>query len=95
MASIQVEIVDSMSKCDRVLHHLKREPYLAVDGEGVNLSKTGPLTLLQIGTKDGKVYLFDVLTERRMLDTGGLKSILESETIVKVRNECWCALHQP
>jgi hypothetical protein len=33
---------------------------ISVDAEGVNLGKEGPLTLLQIGTIDGQVYLFDV-----------------------------------
>ncbi|PVD35370.1 hypothetical protein C0Q70_02330 [Pomacea canaliculata] len=84
MATRQPQIVNSLTDCERALQDLKREPYLAVDGEGVHLSKTGPLTLLQIGTKEGQVYLFDVLTEPRMLKTGGLKSILESDTIVKV-----------
>ncbi|XP_025083010.1 uncharacterized protein LOC112557403 [Pomacea canaliculata] len=84
MAFSKVDIVNTMEKCDRALQGLKRESYLAVDGEGVNLSKTGPLTLLQVGTKDGEVYLFDVFTEPRILKTGGLKAILESETIVKV-----------
>lgn len=77
-----------MKKCDRALQELRKEDFLAVDDKGVNLSKTGPLTLLQVGTKDGKVYLFDVLTEPRIIKTGGLKAILESETIVKVRTEC-------
>ncbi|PVD35371.1 hypothetical protein C0Q70_02331 [Pomacea canaliculata] len=84
MAFSKVKIVNTMKKCDRALQELRNEDFLAVDDKGVNLSKTGPLTLLQVGTKDGKVYLFDVLTEPRILKTGGLKAILESETIVKV-----------
>lgn len=78
-------IIDKRSTCEDVLQDLEREPYLAVNAQGVNLSKTGPVTLLQIGTKDGQVYLFDVHTEPMILQEGGLKSILESDSIVKVR----------
>lgn len=90
MASSHPELINTMAACETALHELRREPYLAVDAKGVNLSKTGPVTLLLIGTKDGQVYLFDVLTEQKILQTGELKDILESDSIVKVRNVCKC-----
>lgn len=79
-----VEVVESVRACERALRRLSKEPIVAADGEGINLSRTGPLTLLQIGTASGRVYLFDILREPRMFSDGGLGEFLENESIVKV-----------
>ena len=57
------KIVDSVSSCERAVKRLELEEFISVDSEGVNLSRTGPLTLLQIGTARHRVYLFDVMRE--------------------------------
>lgn len=81
----RVEVVKSVSQCKQAVERLEREQYIAADAEGVHMSKTGPLTLLQIGSVNGQVYLFDVKQEsRRMFNEGGLKRLLESESVVKV-----------
>ena len=79
------KVVDSVSACQRAVKRLEQEEFIAVDSEGVNLSRTGPLTLLQIGTVRHRVYLFDVMREPRMFQDGGLKRLLESESVVMVR----------
>lgn len=73
-----------------VVKELGKEPLLAVDSEGVQLGKDGPLTLLQIGTLNGKVYLFDVMLneskqDKRFFSDIGLDSILTSKKVEKVR----------
>lgn len=63
---------------------LSTEEALAVDCQGVNLGSNGKLTLLQIGTSKGNVYLFDVHECSNLLSVVELRSLLESEKIVKV-----------
>ncbi|XP_042218017.1 uncharacterized protein LOC121863422 [Homarus americanus] len=61
-----------------------RQP-VSFDGEGVNLGPSGPMTLLQIGLVSGHIYIFDVMVERSLMYEGGLRELLESTDIVKVR----------
>ena len=49
---------------------------LAVDCEGVSLSKKGELTILSVATRE-KAYLFDVSKIGKAIFSGGLKEILE------------------
>ena len=61
---------------------------IGLDGEGVNLGPKGALTLIQISTMNGQVSLFDVQTNPELLSHGGLDTLLESESIVKVVHDC-------
>jgi len=63
-------------------------PVIAVDCEGVNLSKDGKLCLIQVATPK-KVYLFDILKggDRLFFDRG-LRYLLESNKVVKVMHDC-------
>ncbi|KAK7093377.1 uncharacterized protein [Littorina saxatilis] len=78
------KVIEDISSCQRATTKLEQEEFIAVDSEGVNLSKTGPLTLVQIGTAQNRVYLFDVMQEPRMFEDGGLKRLLESDSVIKV-----------
>ena len=76
-------------ECQYAVKALSREPLIALDSEGVNLGKDGPLTLLQIGTLSGSVFLFDVMLneqdqDKTYLRDTGLDRILTSKQIVKV-----------
>ncbi|XP_045175352.1 uncharacterized protein LOC123536318 [Mercenaria mercenaria] len=80
-------------KCQEVVRILQQETLLAVDCEGVQLGKDGPLTLLQIGTLNGTVYLFDVMKNEQEQDKSffkdsGLDGLLTSSEIVKVIHSC-------
>lgn len=79
-----VEIITRTQCCSAIVKDLNKEDFIAVDSEGINLGKDGPLTLLQVGTTKGKVYLFDVMENRSMFDEGGLKDLLQSNDVVKV-----------
>ena len=78
-------------ECRRAVTSLSREPLIALDSEGVNLGKDGPLTLLQIGTLSGTVYLFDVMLNEKQQDKEyfkdtGLDKLLASKQTIKVIN---------
>lgn len=57
---------------------------LAVDCLGVQLGSRGPLTLIQVGTYSGHVYLSDVLQNKKLIHDGKLDTLLESEAVIKV-----------
>ena len=80
----KTEYVTETPRCIQIVARLERELVVAVATEGVNVSKEGPLTLLQIGTCSGTVYVFDVLLNRDLIAKGRLRGILESDKIAKV-----------
>lgn len=83
-----VKVVSKVKECEGVVSRLSQCPVLALDAEGVNLGPRGPLTLLQLATAAGEVFLFDVQSTPQLFDEGKLKDILESQTIVKVVHDC-------
>ncbi|XP_053384886.1 uncharacterized protein LOC123537646 [Mercenaria mercenaria] len=80
-------------ECQAAVRKLSWEKVISLDAEGVQLGKHGPLTLLQIGTLDGSVYLFDVMInenkqDKKFFTETGLDTILTSTRIVKVIQSC-------
>jgi exonuclease 3'-5' domain-containing protein 1 len=61
--------------------------FLAVDCEGVSLSRKGELTILSIATRE-KAYLFDVLKIGKAIFSGGLQEILEDSEQEKLMFDC-------
>lgn len=104
-ASMPYNLVQSVGRCKRYIDELKRRALqnpplvLAMDCEGVHLGKEGPLTLVQLGTAEGDVFIFDVLAtpnKEDMFQSGGLKGLLEDKNILKVIHDCrsdQCALY--
>ncbi|XP_052081827.1 uncharacterized protein LOC127719645 [Mytilus californianus] len=87
-SSNNVEIVTETDRCLRIVDQLSKHDFIAMDAEGVNLGKEGPLTLLQIGTVDNKVYLFDIKSKPDLFKKGHLEDLLQSEKTVKVIHSC-------
>uniref|UniRef100_A0A8W8KZW4 Exonuclease 3'-5' domain-containing protein 1 n=1 Tax=Magallana gigas TaxID=29159 RepID=A0A8W8KZW4_MAGGI len=84
MANPAVEIVVETRRCHQVVSILSRESVLVVDCEGIALGVEGPMTLLQICTYSGDVYLFDVQENQELFSEGHLKIVLESDEILIV-----------
>jgi len=83
-----IPLITSTKACVKAVQEIMTFPVVAVDCEGVNLSKDGKLCLIQVATPK-KVYLFDILKggERLFYDRG-LRYLLESNKIVKVMHDC-------
>ncbi|XP_072181588.1 uncharacterized protein [Diadema setosum] len=64
------------------------EVVVGVDCEGVNLGRSGSITLLQLATMDGHVYIFDIQKNPNLLKSGQLKQLLEDPKIIKVIHDC-------
>ena len=65
-------------------------PYtVAVDFEGVALSRTGSLCIVQVAPADGPVILFDIVEmQRAAFDEGGLADLIQSEHVLKLWFDC-------
>ncbi|XP_077977608.1 piRNA biogenesis protein EXD1-like [Glandiceps talaboti] len=75
----------------QVVCTLLGESVIAVDCEGECLGITGKLTLVQVATIRGDVYLFDVLAckdKYELFIQGRLKELLEDTNVVKVMHAC-------
>lgn len=68
MASeVEPTLVTSTEQCEKIASLLSQEKILAVDCQGVYRGSHLRLTLLQIGTPKGDVYLFDVQEHEDLL----------------------------
>lgn len=85
---VKVEMVDATCDLESAINELKKNNELAVDCEGVNIGRSGKLTLLQMGPKNSAVYLFDILKLGSSAFDYGLKEILESQSIRKYAFDC-------
>jgi len=66
---------------------VKRNALLAVDCEGVSLSRKGALTIITVATEE-RVYIFDVLKLGRTVFRNGLGEILEDKSRDKLMFDC-------
>jgi len=81
-------LITSARACLRAVQDILHYSVVAVDCEGVNLSKSGKLCLVQVATPN-KVYLFDILKGGdRMFMERGLLAVLENDRILKVMHDC-------
>ncbi|XP_063396016.1 piRNA biogenesis protein EXD1-like [Mytilus trossulus] len=83
--------VDTKEKFIEVMKELQEKienkQMIAVDCEGVDLSRFGSVTLVNIGTRD-LVYLIDILKIGNSVFDDGLRSILEDSGIEKLMFDC-------
>lgn len=61
---------------------------ISFDCEGINLGLKGVLTLCQIATMNGEVYILDIMTCPNMVVEGKIKELLESENVIKIIHDC-------
>ncbi|KAM6068123.1 piRNA biogenesis protein EXD1 isoform 1-T1 [Theristicus caerulescens] len=77
--------------------HLKQQCVVSIAGEGVNLSRHGKLSWLEIATKS-RIFLFDIFLLGPQAFKNGLQMVLEDKNILKVMHDCrWisdCLFHQ-
>ncbi|XP_071816594.1 uncharacterized protein [Apostichopus japonicus] len=101
-------LIETVDECRLIVRKLLEKAHkgsdhkqlvVALDCEGDHLGKEGPLTLLQIATVEGEVFVFDVLATpqpKDMFIDGELKILLEEKKILKVVHDCrsdQCALY--
>ena len=80
-------LVNDEAGLEDAIPELKKNTPLAVDCEGVSLSRKGELTIITVATED-KAYIFDVLKLGKAVFTGGLGEILEDKSRDKLMFDC-------
>ncbi|KYQ99862.1 hypothetical protein DLAC_11563 [Tieghemostelium lacteum] len=83
-----VYLIDKVSQIRAALNHIKKEKLIGLDLEGLEMGKKGNLSLVQISTENGRVYLFDIVSLGYNVFRFGLKEVLESREILKVVHDC-------
>lgn len=91
---VTVTVVDSLETLSLFQATSNGKAVLAVDGEGVDLSRLGLLTVLSVGIQVSMgvhVFLFDIIhsnSELRAAQNVILRAILEDELVEKVIHDC-------
>lgn len=82
-------VKESLFVTEAIMKPSNNEPVVvSVDCEGINLGVKGELTLIEIGTIRGEAFIFDVMTCPEIIEEGGLKTLLESDKVIKVIHDC-------
>ena len=87
-----IDASNAESELEPCVEALKQAEYIAVDCEGVRMSRTGPVTVLQCATRD-RLYLIDVQSLGEMCfgdrGAGGVRDVLESKDVpIKLMFDC-------
>ena len=85
----KVIVVSDVKSAQRATRDLARQATIGVDLEGVLLSRTGTIELVQACTPS-TTYLFDLHGELadQIFDAGGLRRLLERPSTIKVVHDC-------
>lgn len=82
-------IVTNIKECSNIVDRiLARKSAIGIDFEGVCIGASGQLSLMQVVNEDGLCFIFDLIACPQLIKSGGLQSLLESEEILKVINDC-------
>lgn len=86
-------VIASVRECATLIDSImapKRnsKPIVSFDCEGINLGLKGVLTLCQIATMNGEVYILDIMACPGMVVEGKIKDLLESENVIKIIHDC-------
>ncbi len=89
---VVIDASNAESELEPCVEALKQAEYIAVDCEGVRMSRTGPVTVLQCATRD-RLYLIDVQSLGEMCfgdrGAGGVRDVLESKDVpIKLMFDC-------
>jgi len=80
-------LIDDKKGVASALTEIKSKNRLALDCEGVNLGRSGTLTVLILATTS-KVFIFDILKLEKEVFDEGLRDVLEDETKEKLMFDC-------
>ncbi|XP_069105852.1 piRNA biogenesis protein EXD1-like [Argopecten irradians] len=81
------KIVEEMADVPDALAEIRVHDLLAVDCEGVNLGRSGELTVLTIAIPN-KTFIFDVLKLGKHVFDDGLRDVLEDKNTEKLMFDC-------
>jgi hypothetical protein len=80
-------VVEDAAAARLAVKALSSHTRVAVDCEGVALSRAGQLCLVQVASPDA-VFLFDIVSGGQDMFDAGLRELLEAPDVVKVMHDC-------
>ncbi|EGG20484.1 3'-5' exonuclease domain-containing protein [Cavenderia fasciculata] len=81
-------LINDVQQLKRVFEIINKEHVVAFDLEGWEMGKNGEVSLVQIGLKNGRVFIFDIMVLGHNAFKHGLKDLLESKIILKIVHDC-------
>lgn len=90
----EFKVIDNMIDAVEIIKKLHTFDYITFDCEGVNLGRTGELTVVSVSTieKNAIAFIFDIFVLGRDIFYGNqaetLKTLLEDPTITKISFDC-------
>ncbi|XP_034937623.1 egalitarian protein homolog [Chelonus insularis] len=89
----KTKLVVNVKECTRIIdeimnprNSIRDKVVVSFDCEGINVGTKGQITLIQIGTVYGLVYIFDLFTSPDLINP--LRTLLESPSVIKVVHDC-------
>ncbi|CAI6345107.1 unnamed protein product [Macrosiphum euphorbiae] len=83
-----IKVITSTKECSNIVDRiLAQKSAIGIDFEGLYIGANGQLTLMQVVNEDGSCFIFDLIACPQLIKSG-LQSLLESEEIPKVINDC-------
>eukprot|EP00588_Corethron_pennatum_P013764 CAMPEP_0194271580 /NCGR_PEP_ID=MMETSP0169-20130528/5325_1 /TAXON_ID=218684 /ORGANISM="Corethron pennatum, Strain L29A3" /LENGTH=216 /DNA_ID=CAMNT_0039013955 /DNA_START=198 /DNA_END=848 /DNA_ORIENTATION=- len=88
-----------MNDCVEIAHELSGEHEIAVDIESLNEGRNGRISIIQIASKRGDIFIFDIVRlGTKAFSEGGLSFLFYSHKVRKVifdsRIKCLALFHQ-
>jgi exonuclease 3'-5' domain-containing protein 1 len=84
------EFVTTKEQCRIICSELLEYSEIALDMEGIELGRDGEACLLQIASRDDRVFIFDLVALGFDAFSCGLKEVLETESVAKLVYDCRC-----
>jgi hypothetical protein len=88
---VYITVIEKMAHAQAVCKKLLTKcSMIAIDIEGMNLGRSGTVSLVQVAVNENEVYCFDILAlgDAIFSTKEGLGEILESEKILKLFYDC-------
>lgn len=86
-AKPEITLVQTEEDLKQAKAIITREKVLAVDCEGVNLSRKGSICIVQVGTPT-QCFILDLLSPDRSSMIPLLRAIMEDSNVVKIMHDC-------
>ncbi|CAH2266279.1 egalitarian protein homolog [Pararge aegeria] len=88
-ATVIANVRECLTVIDSIMNNKRTtKSIVSFDCEGINLGLKGVLTLCQIATMNGEVYILDIMACPGMVVEGKIKELLESESVIKIIHDC-------
>jgi exonuclease 3'-5' domain-containing protein 1 len=87
-----MNFIDTNEAVEYTCSNLFRKKQVAIDLEGVDLGRTGTISVITIATNENEIFIFDITTLGEEAFKSGLRRLLEDSRVKKIfydlRKDC-------